>query len=151
VLQLKSTDKGVASALACIRLEELAKAFLLVELRAQGGHTDKQFWKTFRSHDGKWRSHFKTRFEKLLRTSLFKEGENEDEKKAQKEAKKDFEKLIKWWATLKNQGLYVDYYPKLGFATPRTAMVSAHYVPFLLKMGDGLQLKLKSTAPAVVS
>jgi AbiV family abortive infection protein len=62
VLQLKSTDKGVASALACIRLEELAKAFLLLELRAQDGHTDKQFWDTFRSHKGKWRSHFKRLF-----------------------------------------------------------------------------------------
>ncbi len=122
-----SAERGLGIVLACIRVEELTKILMLIEMRS--GHPDQgrwsRFWKDFRDHRAKWQRYGKWRFQDLT-----------DEQMAL-----ELGKVFSGWASTKNAGLYVDYEPSIGFVEPG---LLPNFIESALKMGDELDEQLRS-------
>src|SRR6267378_2521411 len=62
--EIASVERGLAFSLACIRVEELSKVLLLIEMRSRKHDSDswKRFWRRFRDHKEKWAEYGRSRF-----------------------------------------------------------------------------------------
>lgn len=129
VSAIASIERGLAFSLACIRVEELSKILLLIEM-ISGRHDTtswSRFWQKFRSHQAKWRAYGKWRFQSQGLTD--------------KEATEELARVFQEWASAKNTGLYVEYDPSIGFVQPGLV---PDFLASALKMGDELNKEIKS-------
>ena len=102
--EIASVERGLAFSLACIRVEELSKVLLLIEMGSGKHDSDawKRFWRRFRDHREKWEEYGYSRFKDVP-----------DEQPA-----KELGKGFSSWAGAKNFGLYVDFANGIGFRSP---------------------------------
>jgi AbiV family abortive infection protein len=129
VSTITGIERGLAFSLACIRVEELTKILLLMEMRS--GHHDgeswSRFWKKFKEHRAKWREYGRWRFQQHGVT---------DEQTA-----RELGEVFSAWAGAKNAGLFVEYDPTIGFIQPG---LFPDFLESALRMGDEVVSEIRS-------
>jgi AbiV family abortive infection protein len=134
LLDVAPNERGLAFSLACIRVEELAKGLLLIQMRT-GDHDDAawgRFWKRFRDHKQKWQEYGESQFKHIFKKS----GVADDEQA------KELGKGFSAWAGAKNSGLYVDFTPSIGFRSP--SIFPESLLQMTLRMGDVLARDIRA-------
>jgi len=144
---LEDGEGGLALAFAAIRIEELGKVKLLRD-RSAASETDadswRSFWKQFRKHELKWRALFEQSFA-YLGTTYREAKELIDEKS--RSGLKDIEADFRSGASIKNEGLYVDYDENLRrFVEPGSIPDLGERARSLLQMGDRFEESLRETS-----